>query len=252
MKKKIGLIIGTFAVAITLGLGIYHSDASQSEPSLTEDEVINLVETQYPGTITTINLEKEVNKAIYIVEIKGEGKEYKLKLDGDSGEVLKLDEKTIMKTQTDSDKETANQKQKDNKQTEADKKDEKLVMTEKKEQTKEEEQAKEKQQEAEQETKQEKEPKPKEKQDNKKEPKSEKKEKPKEKSQEKKSNNALIDINEASKIALREFAGTITEVELDEDDGRLIYEIEIEAGDQEAEIEIDAHTGEVLVIEIDD
>lgn len=249
MKKKIGLIIGTFAVATTLGLGIYHSDASQSEPSLTEDDIVSLVETQYPGTITTINLEKEVNKAIYIVEIKGEGKEYKLKLDGDSGEVLKLDEKTIMKAQTDSDKETANQKQKDNEQTEADKKDEKLVMTEKKEQTKEEEQAKEKQQEAEQETKPKAEQ---EKQDNKKEPKSEKKEKPKEKVQKKKSNNALIDINEASKIALREFAGTITEVELDEDDGRLIYEIEIEAGDQEAEIEIDAHTGEVLVIEIDD
>ena len=62
----------------------------------------------------------------------------------------------------------------------------------------------------------------------------------------------VIDINEAVNIALNEFKGTVTDVELDEDDGRLIYEIEMESGEEEAEIEIDAYTGAILVIEIDD
>lgn len=67
-----------------------------------------------------------------------------------------------------------------------------------------------------------------------------------------KDKNTVIDVKEASNIALKEFSGTITSVDLDEDDGRLIYEIEIDKGHQEAEIEIDAYTGEILVIDIDD
>ncbi|MEC5424680.1 PepSY domain-containing protein [Virgibacillus sp. C22-A2] len=58
-------------------------------------------------------------------------------------------------------------------------------------------------------------------------------------------------MKEAEEIALNSFSGTITEVELDEDDGRLIYEIEIENGNEEAEIDIDAYTGEILVLSID-
>ncbi|MFD0951687.1 PepSY domain-containing protein [Virgibacillus natechei] len=60
-----------------------------------------------------------------------------------------------------------------------------------------------------------------------------------------------MDLGKAEEIALNEFDGQITELELDEDDGRLMYEIEIEDGEDEAEIEIDAYTGEILVIEID-
>lgn len=43
----------------------------------------------------------------------------------------------------------------------------------------------------------------------------------------------------------------ITELELDEDDGRLIYEIEIESVNGEAEIDIDAYTGDIISISID-
>src|SRR5690625_5087573 len=60
-----------------------------------------------------------------------------------------------------------------------------------------------------------------------------------------------ISIDEAVDIALSKFTGQVTEVEVEEEDGRLIYEVEIESGEEEAEIEIDAHTGEVIVIEID-
>src|SRR5699024_11884487 len=37
-----------------------------------------------------------------------------------------------------------------------------------------------------------------------------------------KGNNAIIDVGEASDIALKEFSGRINEVELEEEDGRLI------------------------------
>jgi len=71
-------------------------------------------------------------------------------------------------------------------------------------------------------------------------------------SKEAKKQNTVIDKDEALEIALAEFPGEVDSIELDEEDGRLIYEIEIESGDEEAEFEIDAMTGEIIVIEIDD
>ena|SRR5699024_1533619 len=91
-----------------------------------------------------------------------------------------------------------------------------------------------------------------------KEPKEEKpKEEPKEQAKEKQDKEkevpkTVLSVEEVSKIALQQFSGEIDEIELDEENGRLIYEIEIERGEQEAEIEIDAYTGEVIVIEIDE
>ena len=80
------------------------------------------------------------------------------------------------------------------------------------------------------------------------------KEQPKEqaKDKEKEVPKTVLSVEEVSKIALQQFSGEIDEIELDEENGRLIYEIEIERGEQEAEIEIDAYTGEVIVIEIDE
>src|SRR5699024_3104073 len=208
MKKKIGMIFGAVVVVAILGLGMYHSDASQMEPTLTNEEVKSLVSEQYPGEITDIELKKDFNNSVYEVEIDGKGKKYELKIDGNSGEVLKLNEKTVMSAKGEKKKDKEN-------------KDE-LNVKEKKETKK-------------------------------KQKKDKKKKKKKEKTNKKdKGNNAIIDVGEASDIALKEFSGRINEVELEEEDGRLIYEVEIESGELEAEIEIDAHTGEVLVIEIDD
>lgn len=64
----------------------------------------------------------------------------------------------------------------------------------------------------------------------------------------------IISREQAIQIALSKFSGVVEDVELDDDDdygGRLVYEIEIERGDEEAEIIIDAMTGKVLLIEID-
>lgn len=62
-----------------------------------------------------------------------------------------------------------------------------------------------------------------------------------------------ISEEQAVEIALTEVAGEIQEVELEKEDGKMIYEIEIlNADGQEFEIEIAADTGEVLEVEADE
>src|SRR5699024_1310456 len=62
----------------------------------------------------------------------------------------------------------------------------------------------------------------------------------------------VLSISEVSNIALSHFSGSIDDVELEDEDGRLYYEVEIERDEQEAEMKIDAYTGEVIVIEIEE
>ncbi len=61
----------------------------------------------------------------------------------------------------------------------------------------------------------------------------------------------IISVKEAEEIAQKEFSGTVTEIELEKDDGRYVYEVELKEGMQEAEIEMDAVTGKILEIDID-
>lgn len=60
-----------------------------------------------------------------------------------------------------------------------------------------------------------------------------------------------ITADEAIAIAMKTAQGTVTELELDKDDGRVQYEIEVKDGVYEYEFEIDAMTGEVLDFEKD-
>lgn len=62
----------------------------------------------------------------------------------------------------------------------------------------------------------------------------------------------LLTQQEALDIATAEFNGKLKEIELDDDNGRMIYEIELKNGDQEAEFDIDAETGDILEMELDD
>lgn len=208
MKKKIGLAIGAVSTAGILGLGIFHSSASQTEPSMTTNEIEEMVNKQYPGEVTDLKQETEFKHAVYHVKITGDKKEYSLKLDGDNGDVLDIKEKPIKKKATPK---------------EADKKQDKKKSANKSEEKDKQEDKAEKKQE----------------QGNEKEPESD-------------SKKAVISTKEAGEIALKEFSGEIDEIELEEEDGRLIYEVEIERGEQEAEIEIDAYTGEIIVIEIEE
>lgn len=56
----------------------------------------------------------------------------------------------------------------------------------------------------------------------------------------------LLTKDQAISIALKQVKGTVTDVELDDDDGRKQYEIEIKDGIYEYDFEIDAVSGEVL------
>lgn len=213
MKKKIAIITGVFAITIALGLGIYKSDASQAEPKLNYDEVRGLISAQYPGTITEMELDMDRNRAVYEIEIENDGMEYELKVDGNSGEIIKLKEKKIAAHKKNEKHEIVELEEKvqendDDKKGTQDVKENEKTTTEK--------------------TKVEK------------------------KQSTKKNKNTVIDSTEAIAIAQKEFPGTVTNVELDEDDGRYIYEIEIKANGEEAEFEIDAMTGEIIVIEIDE
>lgn len=58
---------------------------------------------------------------------------------------------------------------------------------------------------------------------------------------------------QAIEIALAEVQGEVQETELDREDGMQVYEIEILTADGvEMEVEINAATGEVLVVEAED
>jgi uncharacterized membrane protein YkoI len=55
----------------------------------------------------------------------------------------------------------------------------------------------------------------------------------------------------AVNIAMKQANGTVTAVELDDEDGRVIYEIEIKDGTNEYDFDIDAISGKVLKFEKD-
>ena len=55
----------------------------------------------------------------------------------------------------------------------------------------------------------------------------------------------------AVKIAMKQAKGTVTDIELDNEDGRVIYEIEINDGTYEYDFDIDAISGKVLKFEKD-
>ena len=64
-------------------------------------------------------------------------------------------------------------------------------------------------------------------------------------------NKNYITAKEAIAIALKHSPGAVKEVELDDDDNRAHFEIEIKDGKYEYEFEIDAITGKILDFEND-
>jgi len=60
---------------------------------------------------------------------------------------------------------------------------------------------------------------------------------------------ARITSEEAAAIARRARPGTVVETELEEEDGYLVWEVEVVAGDKELKLKIDAGDGRVLGIE---
>ena len=61
-----------------------------------------------------------------------------------------------------------------------------------------------------------------------------------------------LSISQVSEIALGAQAGTIEEIELEREDGKAVFEVEIKTDTGEVEVMIDAATGDVLSMEQDD
>ncbi|HOF94768.1 MAG TPA: PepSY domain-containing protein [Clostridia bacterium] len=55
----------------------------------------------------------------------------------------------------------------------------------------------------------------------------------------------------AVEAALEQVMGQVTEVELETEHGRLVYEVEIVTDFGKYEVRVDAYTGEVLDVELD-
>jgi len=64
--------------------------------------------------------------------------------------------------------------------------------------------------------------------------------------------NSIISQTGATAIAEKAVNGRMVEIEKDEDDGLIKYELELKTDRGEAEVEIDASTGKVLEVEWDD
>lgn len=67
-----------------------------------------------------------------------------------------------------------------------------------------------------------------------------------------KTTEALLSQQEAMAIATKQITGEVVKIELDKDDGRYEYEMELKTDKGEADITIDAETGKVLELELDD
>ncbi|WP_280169499.1 PepSY domain-containing protein [Priestia megaterium] len=62
-----------------------------------------------------------------------------------------------------------------------------------------------------------------------------------------------ISLDQAIKTALKSAKGTVNETDLDQENNRLVYEIEIDTADKrEATVSVDAKNGNVISVEIDD
>lgn len=245
VNRKIWMTIGAMFVAAVLGLVFSQSLSVSAGPDLSEEDVTDKVKMQYPGEITELELNENGKAPVYEIEIAIDGKEYELLIDGDSGEVLKLDEKLTtaaneeQKAQNNAEK--ADEAQTENNEAES------LQLREKtknNETDKAEKQSSENSADKDRQTDNNEKTTvkaPSNKEDS-------EKEQPVKKSKQKQS---IITNQEAIDIALEQFNGRVEGIELDEEDGRLVYEIELESSRGEADIEIDAYTGKVLVVDID-
>src|SRR5690625_1026200 len=273
----------TFGVIISISIlitGLFYSNYAQSEPSLTENEVKDIVSDQYPRKITDLNLKNINNQSVYEVLVTHENSKYNIKIDRHSGEILDIIRKSVavkennnkeaptknIKKQTDKqtnntqpnteenhkqrkkqkDRKTQTDKQTNNTPPKTEEHHKQRKKQEKNEQVKNEKETavKEEKREEEHEANV-----PKEQPKTAEKPKEENKSTPKESTDTKET---VLSISEVSNIALSHFSGSIDDVELEDEDGRLYYEVEIERDEQEAEMKIDAYTWEVIVIEIEE
>ena len=247
--KAIASIVGGLTV-FTIAFFIFQSSPSTAEATMTRQEAEKIAQEQFQGNVVSV----ELDDGRYEIEIETEDAHYELKLDSETGEIIKLEEKRIRKNKQDQvaqnteaeeksadteNKEEVTEKNKDEAVTETAKEEKKsepkqeTKPTEKKSEPKQETKPTEKKSEPKQETKP-----------------AEKKSEPKKETPKK--NNVIISAEKAKEIAHAEVPNAkITDFELDSDDGRRYYEIEMYTDTQEVELEIDAYTGKIIMYEFE-
>lgn len=193
-KTWMAVLVGAVVIA-GLGFGVNHIFAGEGGPALTEKEAAQKAEERYPGAVKEIELDDKGTRHVYEIELHGVNGEYEIKMDANTGEILKVEQDKTTKARASKDDGRKDDDMDDNK-------DDKGATSQ---------------------------------------PASEKPAK----------EQKYIGYEQSKKIALSKFNGKIEEIELDEDDGRKIYEVEIKNGNREAEIEIDAYTGEILVMSVE-
>src|SRR5690625_206165 len=209
--KAVASIVGGLAVFL-IAFMFFQSSPKTAEAMMTRQEAEKIAQEQFQGEVVSV----EFDDGRYEIDIESDDVSYELELDADTGEILKLEEKRYPNrvTQKSKAEETKSERQEKIEESKTDTNDESKNETNVEVQEKQ-----------------------------KTESKSDKKQS---------SENVVLKPAEAMKIARNQVGdATITEIELDSDDGRRYYEIEMETDDQEVEIVIDAYSGEVIVFEIE-
>lgn len=83
-------MIGTLVALIIVGLTVYQTNATTSSPDLNSEEIIELVNIQYPGRHSEPELSVENGEPVYQMEVTQDQGVYSLKLNGDTGQVIDL------------------------------------------------------------------------------------------------------------------------------------------------------------------
>lgn len=224
MKKNLFITIGALILLIAFGLGIYQSNAAHANPKYSVDEIKEIVLTQYPGIITEVELEKVGTNSIYEVEMVYDDMKYEIKLNGNTSEIMHLKEKSIANegsnvVQIESEENTP---QNPDLNKGADKESNELEndvnITNK----------------------------PKESREKGETVQNEKDSSEKSKINNKQTKETTIGIEKAIQIAKKAVPGTVIEAEIDKEDGRIMYEVEIINNSKKTEFDIDAYTGKII------
>ncbi|KAB8130115.1 hypothetical protein F9U64_14485 [Gracilibacillus oryzae] len=235
MKNKKLLITLTSLFIVGVAIAIFQLTPSSASAFLSEQEAKDKVQSQFSGEIVKLRLEEDDNRKVYDVEIRGTESYYDLELDAETGKILSLEE-DILTTNSDPDlsqSKTNNSTADDNhddkaaNETKADNSANESAVTEKTNQTQ---TANATSNAADTQGNN----------DDKKQ------------NQAANTTKTTISSEKAKSIALAQYNGTITELELDEDDGQMVYEIEIHTATNEIDIEINAYTGAVNSVSKDD
>ncbi|WP_174615728.1 PepSY domain-containing protein [Virgibacillus ihumii] len=236
MKKKVGFVLSILLGLSALGLGMYHTSASQAAPELSKEQIRDKVKNQYPGKITELEFDKEGKRAVYEVEVVQNGKEYEIIFDGNTGEVLSLEKHSVSKDDDDSD--DRSEKDDDSSENDAAKNEKDDADDEKYDKDDRDDDENDRNEKAGNDNRDD-------------DVNAKNNDKKNEANNNKTSKEPRISAAKAQDIALKEVPGTLVSSELDEDDGRLIYEIEVKSDKKEAEFDIDAYTGEIIMMSID-